>query len=109
MRRRISRASATPWRPTRRVRSSSTQSGRAVPPGSSRNWTVPSRRSRSTPLRRAVSLLMVRSWPDAYDATVDALRAARHLNILNFGLSVGRPGLDEFVARHAEPVVAWMA
>ena len=51
----------------------------------------------------------VRSWPDADDATVDALRAARHLNILNFGLSVGRPGLDEFVARHAEPVVAWMA
>ena len=50
----------------------------------------------------------VRPWPEADDATVAAIRAARHLNLLNFGLGVGRPGLDEFVERHATPVVAWM-
>ena len=43
----------------------------------------------------------VRAWPEADPGTVAALRAARHLNILNFGLSVRSPGLDEFVARHA--------
>ena len=49
-----------------------------------------------------------RPWPEADPETVAALRAARHLNILNFGLSVRKPGLDEFVARHAVPVVEWM-
>jgi hypothetical protein len=29
--------------------------------------------------------------------------------VLNFGLSVGKPGLDEFVARHAGPIAEWMA
>jgi len=50
----------------------------------------------------------VRPWPDADPATVAALEAARHLNILNFGLAGSRPKLDEVVPRHAEPVVAWM-
>ena len=50
----------------------------------------------------------VRPWPDADAETVAALRAARHLNVLNFGLSMRRPGLDEFVARHAAPVAEWM-
>ena len=50
----------------------------------------------------------VRPWPDADAETVAALRAARHLNILNFGLSVRGPGLDEFVDRHAGPIVEWM-
>ena len=49
-----------------------------------------------------------RPWPEQDAGTVAALRAARHLNILNFGLSVRGPGLDEFVARHATPVAAWM-
>ena len=51
----------------------------------------------------------VRRWPDAAPETVAALTAARYLNVLNFGLSVRKAGLDEFVARIAEPVVAWMA
>jgi Ser/Thr protein kinase RdoA (MazF antagonist) len=49
-----------------------------------------------------------RSWPDADPETLAALRAARHLNILNFGLTVRGPDLDAFVARHAEPVIEWM-
>ena len=49
-----------------------------------------------------------RPWPHADAGTVAALRAARHLNILNFGLNVRGPGLDEFVARHAGPIVDWM-
>jgi len=50
----------------------------------------------------------VRAWPDADPETVAALWAARHLNILNFGLNVRGPDLDAFVARHADPVVMWM-
>jgi len=51
----------------------------------------------------------VRPWPEADPETIAALEAARHLNVLNFGLSVGKPGLDEFVARHAGPIAEWMA
>lgn len=51
----------------------------------------------------------VRPWPDADGEMVAALGAARHLNILNFGLSVRGPDLDRFVARHAAPVVQWMS
>ena len=50
----------------------------------------------------------VRPWPDADPETIAALSAARDLNVLDFGLSIRRAGLDEFIARHAEPVVAWM-
>jgi Ser/Thr protein kinase RdoA (MazF antagonist) len=50
----------------------------------------------------------VRRWPDADRDTTAALRAARHLNILNFGLNVRRAGLDDFIVRHAGPVVEWM-
>lgn len=51
----------------------------------------------------------VRPWPDADPATHAALRAARHLNVLNFGMNVGGPDLDAFIARHAAPVAEWMA
>jgi Ser/Thr protein kinase RdoA (MazF antagonist) len=51
----------------------------------------------------------VRAWPDVDSETWAALEAARHLNILNFGLSNRKAGLEAFVARHAEPIVAWMA
>jgi hypothetical protein len=51
----------------------------------------------------------VRAWPFADPATVDALSAARHLNVLNFALHPRRPDHDEFVARVAAPVVAWMS
>ena len=47
----------------------------------------------------------VRPWPDADPETVAALRAARHLNVLNFGLSVRKPGLDD-VRRRGTPA-AW--
>lgn len=50
----------------------------------------------------------VRPWPDADPETVAALGAARHLNVLNFGLNVRGPGLDGFIVRHAGPVVEWM-
>jgi Ser/Thr protein kinase RdoA (MazF antagonist) len=50
----------------------------------------------------------VRPWPDADPETVAALSAARHLNILNFGLNVRRSDLDSFIVRHAGPVVEWM-
>jgi hypothetical protein len=51
----------------------------------------------------------VRRWPDAPPETWAALGAARHLNVLNFGLSGDRPDLDAFVTRHAVPVAEWMA
>ncbi len=51
----------------------------------------------------------VRPWPEADPATVAALRAGRHLNVLNFGMNVGGTALDAFVARHAAPVAEWMA
>jgi len=51
----------------------------------------------------------VRPWPDAEPEIIGALNAARHLNVLNFGMSMGKPGLEPFIARHAEPVAEWMA
>jgi Ser/Thr protein kinase RdoA (MazF antagonist) len=50
----------------------------------------------------------MRPWPEADAETIGALRAARHLNVLNFGLSVRKSGLDPFIARHADPLVEWM-
>lgn len=50
----------------------------------------------------------VRTWPEVDPETWAALEAARHLNILNFGLHLRRSALDGFVARHAQPIVAWM-
>lgn len=50
----------------------------------------------------------IRPWPEADPETIAALHAARHLNVLNFGLGLRAPGLDAFVARHADPVVKWM-
>jgi Ser/Thr protein kinase RdoA (MazF antagonist) len=50
----------------------------------------------------------VRPWPEADAATVGAVQATRHLNVLNFGLSVRGPGLDTFIANHAQPVMEWM-
>jgi Ser/Thr protein kinase RdoA (MazF antagonist) len=51
----------------------------------------------------------VRTWPDVAPDMWAALEAARHLNILNFGLHPPRPHRDEMVARHAEPIVTWMS
>ena len=51
----------------------------------------------------------VRPWPDTDPDTDAALRAARHLNILNFGMSVGGPDVDAFIARRAAAIRKWMA
>jgi Ser/Thr protein kinase RdoA (MazF antagonist) len=51
----------------------------------------------------------VRPLPVASGETIGGLQAARHLNVLNFGLNVRNVGLDAFIARHADPVVEWMA
>jgi Ser/Thr protein kinase RdoA (MazF antagonist) len=50
----------------------------------------------------------VRPWPESDPATIAALRAARHLNVLNFGLSGDGPDPDAFISRHAAPVTEWM-
>jgi Ser/Thr protein kinase RdoA (MazF antagonist) len=50
----------------------------------------------------------VRAWPDAHPETLAALRAARHLQVLDLGLNIRRPGLDDFIARNAAPIAEWM-
>ena len=50
----------------------------------------------------------VRPWPQSDPETIAALGAARHLNVLNFGLSIRKPGLETFVTRHADRVARWM-
>jgi len=50
----------------------------------------------------------VRPWPDAEPETRSALRAARHLNELDFSLNMRRPGLEQLIARHAEAITDWM-
>jgi Ser/Thr protein kinase RdoA (MazF antagonist) len=51
----------------------------------------------------------MRTWPDASPEMWAGLRAARHLNVLNFGLNVVGPVLDAFITRHTAPVAEWMA
>ena len=50
----------------------------------------------------------VRPWPDADPAVVAAVAAARHLNVVNYCLNMGRTDLHDLMARHARPVVEWM-
>jgi Ser/Thr protein kinase RdoA (MazF antagonist) len=51
----------------------------------------------------------VRPWPVADPETRSALRAARRLNELNYGVTVGLSGLEGFAARHAAAIREWMA
>jgi Ser/Thr protein kinase RdoA (MazF antagonist) len=51
----------------------------------------------------------VRPWPEADPETASALRAARRLNELNYGITVGLPDLDAFVAQHVTQLAEWMA
>jgi Ser/Thr protein kinase RdoA (MazF antagonist) len=51
----------------------------------------------------------VRPWPDADPAAVAAITAARHLNIVNYCLSMDRIDLGGLMTRHAEPVAEWMS
>jgi Ser/Thr protein kinase RdoA (MazF antagonist) len=50
----------------------------------------------------------IRPWPEMSTEELDALLAARRIQQLNLGLHVRKPGLDAFVARHAERLRAWM-
>jgi len=49
----------------------------------------------------------VRPWP-ADDAVVHELTGARHLSQLNLGYNLRRPGLEQFVERHAQWLRDWM-
>jgi Ser/Thr protein kinase RdoA (MazF antagonist) len=51
----------------------------------------------------------VRPWPAADPGMHSALRAARRLNELIYGITVGLSDLDAFIARHAGAIRAWMA
>jgi Ser/Thr protein kinase RdoA (MazF antagonist) len=51
----------------------------------------------------------VRPWPAADPETHSALRAARRLNELDYGITVGLSGLEGFTARHAAAIRGWMA
>jgi Ser/Thr protein kinase RdoA (MazF antagonist) len=51
---------------------------------------------------------VVRPWPLDDRTLEDALGAARSLNMINLGLNLRRPGLPEFVGRHAALVKQWM-
>ncbi len=50
----------------------------------------------------------VRPWPLDDPALEQALGAARSLNVVNLGLNLRRPGLAEFIDRHAALVAGWM-
>jgi len=50
----------------------------------------------------------VRPWPDTDPATVAALTAARDLEMINLGLNLRRPGLEEFLEKQIESVRKWM-
>jgi Ser/Thr protein kinase RdoA (MazF antagonist) len=50
----------------------------------------------------------VRPWPLNDPTLEQALAAARRLGFVNLGLILQRPGLPEFIARHAAYVAEWM-
>jgi len=50
----------------------------------------------------------VRPWPADDAEMVNELVGARHLSVLNLGYNLRRPGLDEFIDRHAAWLRNWM-
>ena len=50
----------------------------------------------------------VRPWPLIDESLAQALAAGRSLNVINLGLNLRRPGLTEFIDRHAALVAEWM-
>ena len=50
----------------------------------------------------------VRPWPLTDEPLEQALAAARSLNVINLGLNLRRPGLQEFIDRHSALVAEWM-
>jgi Ser/Thr protein kinase RdoA (MazF antagonist) len=50
----------------------------------------------------------VRPWPADDAEMVNELVGARHLSVVNLGYNLRRPGLDEFIDRHATWLRNWM-
>ena len=50
----------------------------------------------------------VRPWPADDAEMVNELVGARHLSVLNLGYNLRRPGLEEFIDRHATWIRNWM-
>ncbi|MEO7370796.1 MAG: phosphotransferase, partial [Ilumatobacteraceae bacterium] len=50
----------------------------------------------------------VRQWPLDDPALELALGAGRRLNFINLGLNLQRPGLHEYIERHAASLAQWM-
>lgn len=49
-----------------------------------------------------------RPWPEVSPALFEGLCAARSLNLINLGLTLRRPGVEQFLAIHTEQVATWM-
>ena len=56
----------------------------------------------------AAGYASMRRWPLTDQSLAQALDAARSLNVINLGLNLRRPGLAEFIDRHAQRVAGWM-
>lgn len=50
-----------------------------------------------------------RPWPEVSPALFEGLCAARSLNLINLGLTLRRPGVEQWVEMHTKQVEAWMA
>ena len=49
-----------------------------------------------------------RPWPEVSPAVFAGLRAARSVNLINLGLTLRRPGVEQFLEMHTRQVAAWM-
>lgn len=49
-----------------------------------------------------------RPWPEVSPALFEGLCAARSLNLINLGLTLRRPGVEQWVEMHTEQVASWM-
>jgi Ser/Thr protein kinase RdoA (MazF antagonist) len=50
----------------------------------------------------------IRPWPEMSPSELDALIAARRIQLLNLGLNVRKPGLEAFIAGHGAWIRSWM-
>ena len=51
----------------------------------------------------------IRPWPEMSPSELDALIAARRIQLLNLGLNVRKPGLEAFIAGHGAWIRSWMS
>jgi Ser/Thr protein kinase RdoA (MazF antagonist) len=49
-----------------------------------------------------------RPWPDVSPVIFEGLCAARSLNLINLGLTLRRPGVEQFLGMHTNQVLSWM-